>query len=158
MKVIFLDVDGVLCTPLSFRLNRLRRLPAERQRFDPVSLFWLRWLARRSGAEVVLSSSWRDTFLMMDDPFCRAYLQNLFTRLRQNGTPLADVTPMIPRGGKGAEIAAWLGCSACRRFVILDDNDCFSGHPEIAARWVSIPGSRGLRRKEAQAALRFLER
>ena len=31
MKVIFLDVDGVLCTPLSFRLNRLRRLPAEQR-------------------------------------------------------------------------------------------------------------------------------
>ncbi len=111
MKVIFLDVDGVLCTPLSFRLNRLRRLPAERQRFDPVSLFWLRWLARRSGAEVVLSSSWRDAFLMMDDPFCRAYLQNLFTRLRQNGTPLADVTPMVRAAGKARKLPRGSGAA-----------------------------------------------
>ena len=155
MKVIFLDIDGVLCTPLSFRLNRLLRLPAERQRFDPVSLYWLRRVVRATGAEVVLSSSWRDGLLMMDDPFFRAAMRNLFRRLQRNGTPLTEVTPMLLRGGKGADIAAWLGCNPCE-YVVLDDNDCFSEHPEVAARWIPIPDSKGLRRKEALAAIKRL--
>lgn len=155
MKVIFLDVDGVLCTPLSHALRRLLRLPPERQCFDPVTLFWLRRLVRRTGAVVVLSSTWRD-LLMLDDPFCRAASRNLFTRLARNGTPLADVTPMLPHGDKGAEIAAWLGCSACAQYVVLDDNDCFASQPEVRAHWVQIPDSRGLRRREARAALRQL--
>lgn len=156
MKVIFLDIDGVLCTPLSFRLNRLLRLPMERQRFDPQALFWLGRLTARTGAEVVLSSSWRDG-LTMNDPFSRAIMDDLFVRLERNGTPLSDVTPLVPSGDKGMEIAAWLNCHPCEQYVVLDDNDCFSLRPEVRAHWVPIPDSRGLRRREAGAALRVLE-
>ncbi len=42
--VIFLDIDGVICTDLSTRLSALLRLPLERQIFDPLTLFWLRRL------------------------------------------------------------------------------------------------------------------
>ncbi len=153
MKAIFLDVDGVLCTPLSFRLNRLLRLPQERQRFDPISLYWLRRLARETGAAVVLSSTWRD-LLMLDDPFCRKAARNLFARLAENGSQIVDVTPMGM--DKGAEIAAWLGCSRCERYVVLDDNDCFASQPEVRGHWVRIPDSRGLRRREAETAFRVL--
>ena len=59
-NVIFLDIDGVVCTTLSTRLSDLLRLPLERQIFDPLALFWLRWLVRRSGAKIILCSSWRD--------------------------------------------------------------------------------------------------
>lgn len=154
MKAIFLDIDGVLCTPLSFRLNRLLRLPEDRQRFDPVALGWLRRLVRQSGAEVILSSSWRDA-LTTDDPLCRAIITNLFARLAANGTPLSDVTPFAP-DGKGEEIARWLRCNPCQSYVVLDDNDCFATRPEVRAHWVPIPDSRGLRRREAGAALRLL--
>lgn len=51
-NVIFLDIDGVVCTTLSTRLSYLLRLPLERQIFDPLALFWLRWLVRHSGAKI----------------------------------------------------------------------------------------------------------
>ena len=44
--VLFLDVDGVLCTPLSVRLDWLLRRPMDRQCFDPIALFWLGRLVR----------------------------------------------------------------------------------------------------------------
>lgn len=50
--VLFLDIDGVICTTLSTRLSALLRLPLERQIFDSPALFWLRWLVRKSGAEI----------------------------------------------------------------------------------------------------------
>ena len=93
MKYLFLDVDGVICTPLSYSLNRILRLPMERQRFDPIALFWLRRLVKRTGARLVLSSSWRDG-LYVDDDWCRAITKNLFDRLAQNRTPLIDATPL----------------------------------------------------------------
>lgn len=153
MDAIFLDVDGVLCTPLSMRLGRGR--PVEKEPFDPISLFWLRWLVRRSGAVVVLSSSWRDG-LTVDDPFCRAVIGHLFSVLARNGTPIEDVTPLSMDGDKGVEIASWLDCCPCQRYAVLDDHDCFSLRPAVRERWIPIPDSRGLRRREARAALRLL--
>lgn len=152
MTALFLDVDGVICTTLSVRLSALLRLPLERQIFDPLALFWLRWLVRRIGAEIVLCSSWRDA-LEVDDPLSRAFIGNLYDRLARNGTPIADAAPRLPSGNKGEEILAWLAEYPGRRYVILDDHDRFV--PEVRARWIPIPENRGLRRKQAKAALKL---
>ena len=153
--VIFLDIDGVICTTLSTRLSELLRLPLERQVFDPLSLFWLRRLVRRSGAEIVLCSSWRDA-LEVDDPLCRAFIGNLYQRLARNGTPIADAAPRLPNGDKGEDILAWLAAHPGERYVVLDDHDCFALGPQVRAHWVPVPVDRGLRRREAKAALDIL--
>ena len=153
--VIFLDIDGVVCTTLSARLSGLLRLPPERQIFDPLALFWLRWLVKRSAAEIVLCSSWRDA-LTVDDPLCRAFIGNLYARLAQNGTPIADAAPQLPNGDKGEDILAWLAEHPGARYVILDDHDCFALGPQVRQRWVPVPADGGLRGREARAALRLL--
>ena len=154
MNIIFLDIDGVLCTPLSTRISEFLHLPLERQVFDPVGLFWLRWLVRHTSAKIVLSSSWRDAVYMQDDPLCRALVEDLYTRLSKNKTPIADITPLT--GGKGEEIAVWLECHPCDQYVILDDYDCFESVPEVRSHWIRIPDSAGLRHREAKKALRML--
>lgn len=154
--VIFLDIDGVVCTTLSTRLSDLFRLPPERQVFDPLALFWLRWLVRRSGAELVLCSSWRDA-LEVDDPLCRAFIGNLYGCLARNGTPIAGAAPRLPSGDKGEEILAWLGEHPGEGYVVLDDHDCFALGPEVRTRWVPVPENRGLRGREARVALRLLK-
>lgn len=153
--VIFLDIDGVICTTLSTRLSGLLRLPLERQIFDPVALFWLQWLVRRSGAEIVLCSSWRDA-LAVDEPLCRAFIGNLYDGLARNGTPIVDAAPRLPSGDKGEEILAWLAEHPRRRYVVLDDHDCFALGPQVREYWIPIPADRGLRRREARAALNLL--
>lgn len=150
--VLFLDIDGVICTTLSTCLSALLRLPLERQIFDPLALFWLRRLVRRTGAEIVLCSSWRDA-LEADDPLCRAFIANLYEALARNGTPIADAAPRLPSGNKGEEILAWLAERPGVRYVILDDHDRFV--PEVRGRWVPVPENRGLRRKQARAALKL---
>ena len=107
MTALFLDIDGVICTTLSTHLSALLRLPLERQVFDPLALFWLRRLVRRTRAEIVLCSSWRDA-LEVDDPLCRAFIGNLYDCLARNGTPIVDAAPRLPSGNKGEEILAWL--------------------------------------------------
>lgn len=155
MKVIFLDVDGVLCTPLSVALSNLLRLPMDRQLFDPAALFWLRRLVKTTGAAVVLSSSWREE-LCRDEPVCRAVIDNLYRALARNHTPITDVTPLLEQGGKGAEIAAWLECHPCRGYAVLDDRDCFGSAPAVGEHWIQVPSERGLRYREYLAARQLL--
>lgn len=155
MKVIFLDVDGVLCTPLSVALSNLLRLPMDRQLFDPAALFWLRRLVKTTGAAVVLSSSWREE-LYRDEPVCRAVIDNLYRTLARNHTPITDVTPLLEQGGKGAEIAAWLQAHPCRGYAVLDDRDCFGSAPAVGEHWIQVPPERGLRYREYLAARQLL--
>lgn len=155
MGAIFLDVDGVLCTPLSVALNRMLRLPMDRQRFDPAALFWLRRLVKKTGAAVVLSSSWREE-LYLDEPFCRAVVHNLYRCLARNGTPIADATPLLTDADKGAEIAAWLDAHPCRAYAVLDDRNCFAGSPAVGEHWVPVDPARGFRHKDYLAARRML--
>lgn len=153
--VIFLDIDGVLCTPFSFWLNRLFRLPIERQCFDPIALFWLRRLVKRTGAQLVLSSSWRNG-LYIDDAWCRAITQNLYDRLARNKTPLMDATPIHDRGDKSTEITAWLEQHPHTHYIILDDNNCFALTPSVRARWIPVPEHKGLRYPVYKISLRKL--
>ena len=154
--VIFLDIDGVICTTLSTRLSTLLRLPLERQVFDPIALFWLRWLVRRSGAEIVLCSSCRESSTL-EDPLCKLFIGNLYDCLTKNGTPIADAAPQLPSGDKGEEILAWLAEHPCERYAVLDDHDCFTLGPQVREHWVPIPVNRGLRHREAKAALKLLQ-
>lgn len=154
--IIFLDIDGVICTTLSTHLSALLRLPLERQMFDPLALFWLRWLARKTGAKIVLCSSWRDA-LIVDDPLCKAFIGNLYGRLARNGTPIANAAPQLSNGDKGEDILAWLDKHPYKQYVVLDDHDCFALGPQVREHWVPVPVDRGLRRREAKAALRLLQ-
>ncbi len=153
--VIFLDIDGVICTTLSTRISNFLRLPLERQIFDPLSLYWLRRLVRRTGARVVLCSSWRDA-LTSDDPLCRAFIGNLYRQLEKNGTPVSDAAPQMDHGDKGEDILTWLEAHPCQRYAVLDDHDCFALGPSVRAHWVAVPENRGLRRREALAAEKLL--
>lgn len=155
MTVIFLDIDGVLCTPLSVRLNWLFRRPMERPFFDPIALGLLRRLVRRTGARVVLSSSWRYSF-EDDDPFMQAIRDHFYRTLEANGTPVWDLAPILGRS-KGEEIAAWLEQHPGTGFVILDDRpDEFTGTPALKVRLVEVDSMRGLRRRDFRQALDLL--
>jgi hypothetical protein len=105
MKVIFLDIDGVLnCdktpNPRKFPYIVDRRLLA---RFKK--------LVDRTGAKVVLSSTWRC------DPV------GLFAA-KHWGVPFIDVCPDRPRSPRRREITSWLADHPkVTRFAVIDDED-----------------------------------
>jgi hypothetical protein len=105
MKVIFLDIDGVLnCS----KTRNPRNLPYV---MDPKLLKRFKRLLERTGAKVVLSSTWRY------DP------AGLFSAKRQ-GIPFIGVTPDMPRKPRRQEILAWLkGHPKVARYVVIDDDD-----------------------------------
>ena len=105
MKVIFLDIDGVLnCkeTP------NPRKFPYV---VDKGLLARFRRLIDRTGAKLVLSSTWRY------DP------AGVFSA-KHWGIPFMDLTPDLPKRPRRDEILAWLKKHpTVTRFVVIDDED-----------------------------------
>jgi hypothetical protein len=105
MRVIFLDIDGVLnCA----KTPNPRKLPYI---VDALLLGRLNNILSLTGAEVVLSSTWRY------DP------AGLFSA-RHWGIPFIDVIPDMPERPRRDEILAWLKArSDVERYAVVDDED-----------------------------------
>ena len=105
MKVIFLDIDGVLNCPTT---PNPRQFPYV---VDKRLLLRLQKLLDRTGAKVVLSSSWRI------DPV------GLFAA-KHWAVPFIDVCPDKPRSPRRKEILDWLyDHPRITRYAVIDDED-----------------------------------
>jgi len=105
MKVIFLDIDGVLnCT----KTPNPRSFPYV---VDEQLLLRLQKMLARTGAEVVLSSTWRC------DPV------GLYAA-KYYGVPFIDTCPDLPDEPRSKEVLAWLSRHPeATRYAIIDDED-----------------------------------
>ena len=117
-KIIFLDMDGVLCTSRSHVANRGKGLM---QHLDVTAVKLLSVLLEKTSAELVLSSTWREHH---DKTSMTAILQNAGMSVvpwHQNWkTPVDERT-----GFRGNEIASWLRHSGgdCKYLIIDDSSD-----------------------------------
>jgi hypothetical protein len=105
MKIIFLDIDGVLNCD---KTPNPRNFPYV---VDKKLLARLNRLLERTRAKVVLSSSWRG------DPVG-------LLAAKYWGVPFIDVCPDKPRSPRGKEMQKWLADhKRVTRFAVLDDED-----------------------------------
>jgi HAD domain in Swiss Army Knife RNA repair proteins len=105
MKIIFSDIDGVLNCK---RTPNPRKLPYI---VDPKLVDRLRSVIDCTGAQVVLSSTWRY------DP------AGLFSA-RHWGIPFFGVTPDLPHEPRRNEVLSWLKeHPTVSRYAVLDDED-----------------------------------
>jgi hypothetical protein len=105
MKAIFLDIDGVLN---SSKTPNPRKFPYV---VDKRLLSRFKALVARTGATVVLSSTWRY------DP------AGLFSA-RHWGIPFEDTIPDTPGVARREEICAWLRTHPqITRYAVIDDED-----------------------------------
>ena len=89
---------------------------------DTRKVLRLRDIVERTGAKLVLSSTWR--FGAMPNAFFleREALRELVAEFRRVRCPLwFDVTPYLPRAKRWQEINAWLMNHDADDFIILDD-------------------------------------
>ncbi len=116
MKVLFLDVDGVLNTP-----KLIKRFGFDH--VDDILVALVARIVRETGVEIVLSSTWRIN--EKDKKFVE-------DALARHGLKLFGCTPVIERSGgwteggwvrRHEEIHAWLRVNEVTRFAILDDLD-----------------------------------
>lgn len=104
MKVLFLDIDGVVnCAKTTQRHRGTIGI-------DPVMAFMVGKIQLDTGCEVVLSSTWR----LWD--YTRA-------EVRKQVVKFIDCTPQIPAAPRGAEIQDWLDRHPeVTHYAILDDD------------------------------------
>lgn len=107
MKVLFLDIDGVLNKEGT--KERFEEFVGIDETLLKLYMDWTLSEPRLSTLSVVLSSTWR-----REDPFKH--------HLISKGIAWIDQTPFVPSGTRGEEIAMWLGMNkGVEKFAILDD-------------------------------------
>lgn len=149
MRVLFLDLDGVLNSEAFFARQRGRGLVIISNRaelLDPAAVAHLNRIVETTGCLVVLSSSWR---------LQRGALLDVGAWLRAVGFvgALHDLTPRAP-DTRGGQIAAWLAQHPeVTRYAILDDEPDLDTHP---GRWVVTSYATGLTEREADQAIELL--
>lgn len=121
MKIIFLDVDGVLNNLKRWELPEMVMLGGHAGALvDPLACELLVKLVQETGAKIVISSTWR-----------HYYMQELELGLcLKFGLPRRTIIGKTPdfsgrNAPRGAEILAWLrtaGNHEATGFVILDDD------------------------------------
>lgn len=119
MKVIFLDVDGVLNYPSSDA-----RAPSGAMGVASPPLSILKEIVLRTGARIVLISTWKNEW-SRNEELCSADGKYLERKLYRNGMRILDKTtdPLFMRRGKG--IRNWLDMHThVDKWIVLDDM-CF---------------------------------
>ena len=132
MKVIFLDVDGVLNSDEYFDKIRNLDIQGIEREVDIEKIKLLKKAIDKTGAKVVLSSSWRYT----------KYAQYL-KELLSNYDIYVDSTPFI-ENERGLEIKKWLSDNQdAEDFVILDDEIFDSYDESLIKNLIKISNGNG---------------
>jgi hypothetical protein len=133
-SLVFLDIDGVLA---HFGSN---------EQLDPICVGRLNRLVAATGADVVLTSSWRDVF----------GLDETQRRLADAGFAhqLAGAVPPLPRQTRSDEIYSFLKSKqSLPRFVILDDVPVAAS---LRSHLVLVDDFTGLTDRDLGASIRIL--
>ena len=152
MKIIFLDIDGVLNS-----MSYDRKRTVEQGNIDETRLPLLKQIIVATDANVVLSSSWRkhwdkDSALCDDIGF---EINQLFAKYSIN---IFDKTPYTPDKDRAEEIRSWLRENDLpQKFVILDDVG-FGWGTDLQDHLVRTDCriGRGLENKHVQMAIELL--
>lgn len=141
MKVIFLDIDGVLNSLDNMRSMTLlwKSNQTDKSRdefghlFDERCVRWLKYIVDKTGALIVLSSTWRSKGL--------SHMQSMWNRRNLPGA-LVDCTPTYAdaeiinlyaatnnEADRGYEIAQWLHENEGKwsKYCIIDDDSDMLG-------------------------------
>ena len=130
MKIIFLDIDGVLNYSNYFKyINKLRliynKLLKEDKyillktiiKIDIEKVYLLKEIIDRTNSKIVLTSSWRNLDIY---PLIEEYLINI-------GIPIVDTTKFL--NSRGEEIIDYLNNHKIDNYIIIDD-DIFPDYNE----------------------------
>ena len=144
-KIIFLDFEGVMLTDHGWDASPERWFDGQMRPFAPQSVQALNWLTQRTGAGVVLTSTWRRMFPGL------AQFARMFAHFGLSRGPVGK-TPLLGQRREG-EIAQYLHENPVSAYVVLDDMRL--ALPED--RFVWIDQRHGLTLKDAQRAAELLE-
>jgi len=140
MKVLFLDIDGVLNSydnrDVLENLWNINKENKSRDQFgvlfDERCVRWLKYIIEETGCKIVISSTWRSGGLKT---------MQLMWEMRDLPGEVIDCTPMEVsediinlyaatnnEADRGYEIQEWIDINKPERYCIVDDQDDMLGH------------------------------
>jgi hypothetical protein len=153
MKVLFLDIDGVLNSEDWFKRSRtnggrilVSREPYPYGHIDPLSVGVLNCIVKVTGCKIVISSTWRKSY----EPEDIASILHL--RGFRYTESIIGKTPSL-NTQRGDEVAAWLATHKVESFVIVDDD---SDMGALSSRLVKTSFRTGLTVSEANRIVQML--
>ena len=137
MKVIFLDIDGVLNYTEWYTDERNPgNLNGQEGDLDPLCVDRIIRICEETGAKVVISSDWRISWygtqmrlgrMGLDDNFVIDKTPELIWRKVSKHNYLNENYEKTYEYSRGAEVDAWLAAHPeCTNFVIIDDRTDFT--------------------------------
>jgi hypothetical protein len=147
MKIIFLDIDGVMNSESYYKtINTKQKIWS---RFNPVSVNIVTKLVQEFDARIVISSLWR--FAMKKELSKELNSNGLINFLHNDWS-----TPVIKPSHRGKEIKLWLDLHPeIRDFLIFDDDeDILSEHYN---RFIKTTLADGLQEEHYYKAREILE-
>ena len=162
-KIIFLDIDGVLNTNWWYS-QMDRNTPKDKYgyAFDPRSVANLKKILDETGADIVISSSWKSFGLSeLEDMWQDRGLPGKLIGITPNSVSdemllNADLDHMEIFSIRGMEIKEWMGKHGKKvsHYVIIDDMDNFL--PEQKSHFVQTDPEVGITEEDANMAIKIL--
>lgn len=154
MKILFLDIDGVLNSS-TYRTQMGMRYFSEI--IDRRKMPLLKHIVEETGAEVVLSSTWRK-FWNEGEPQLDSVGQHINEVFAEFGLSVYSKTPVLENAGRNVEIKVWLDEKRyVDGYVILDDKD-FGWSADLRAHFIRTDQSGdGLGEIQVQQAIDVLK-
>ena len=153
MKIIFLDFDGVMDTAryeLILRISGRLSVDAYGTIFDPECVWNLRQIIEKTGAKIVVSSSWKDLLTFEE-------IRDMWKKRVLPGEVIGTTPYTLECRNRGDEIDLWLkGCEEECQYVILDDIDAGNFNEHQLERLVVVDAVKGLDEVAAERAIRKL--
>ena len=151
IKVIFLDIDGVLN---SLVYDRERK--ENDGNIDETRLPLIKRIVDETQAKIVLSSSWR-THWNQNPLLCDSVGKDMAALFAVYQLEIDDKTPVLPSNDRAEEIRMWLNQNpAVTHLVILDDNRFGWGELQEYLVSTSYRIGRGLEEKHLLEVIRLL--
>ena len=153
MKVLFLDFDGVMDTEYYDHILSEAGKPISDEYgllFDPECVKNLKYIIDNTGADIVVSSTWKDDMSYKE----------ILDMWKYRGLPgfVTDVTPTLSQGhNRGDEIDAWIEeCRTECQYVIIDDLEANNFNEHQIPRLLIVNPFFGLDEETAERAIHIL--
>lgn len=149
MKVIFLDIDGVIASIDYLRVTSFLEIPNPDKfgyGFDPRCVMNFKKIILQTDASIVISSTWKSMGINK--------LRNMWD-IRQLPGEIIDITQKDPSGKRGLEIKRWLDENKdIDNYLILDDDTDMLN--EQLNNFIKIGSEFGLSFKDTEKAINIL--
>ena len=147
MKVIFLDVDGVL------NEEKSRSRCCGYKGLDDKKAGNLAEIVKATGAEIVLISTWKDSWRKTNKAYQGMMANYLDDKLKKQGITVFDKMENVDKGSgfhlsRGEGILQYLSAHSVKKYVILDDYQFDYDSCELPDYYVKTDANNGGLTKE----------